>query len=46
MRLLATLAAVPGRPLQRQELLESVWPDTFVNEEALSRAISPTQSLW
>ena len=40
MRLLATLAAVPGRPLQRQELLESVWPDTFVNEEALSRAIS------
>jgi DNA-binding winged helix-turn-helix (wHTH) protein len=40
MRLLATLAAVPDRPLQRQELLDSVWPDTFVNEEALSRAIS------
>ena len=40
MRLLVTLAAVPDRPLQRQELLDTVWPDTFVNEEALSRAVS------
>ena len=40
MRLLATLAAAPGRPLLRQELLDTVWPDTFVNEEALSRAVS------
>ncbi len=40
MRLLATLAAAPGRPLLRQELLDAVWPDTIVNEEALSRAVS------
>lgn len=40
MRLLAALAAKPGRPLLRQELLDTVWPDTIVNEEALSRAVS------
>lgn len=40
MRLLATLAAEPGRPLARQQLLETVWPDVLVNEEALSRAVS------
>lgn len=40
MRLLVTLAAEPGRPLQRDELLNAVWPDVHVNEEALSRAVS------
>lgn len=40
MRLLATLAAAPGRPLSRQQLLDLVWPDVLVNEEALSRAVS------
>ena len=40
MRLLVILAAAPGRPLLRQELLDAVWPDVVVNEEALSRAVS------
>ena len=40
MRLLTVLAAAPGRPLGRQELLDKVWPDVLVNEEALSRAVS------
>jgi len=40
MRLLAKLAAAPGRPLRRQVLLDTIWPDTIVNEEALSRAVS------
>ncbi len=40
MRLLATLAAAPGRPLGRDQLLDAVWPGVSVNEEALSRAIS------
>jgi Tol biopolymer transport system component/DNA-binding winged helix-turn-helix (wHTH) protein len=40
MRLLVTIAAAPGRPLSRQQLLDAVWPDTIVNEEALSRAVS------
>ena len=40
MRLLTVLAAAPARPLQRQQLLDSVWPEVTVNEEALSRAVS------
>ena len=40
MKLLNTLAASPGCPLQRQQLLDTIWPETFVNEEALSRAVS------
>lgn len=40
MRLLETLAAEPGQPLARQRLLETVWPNLLVNEEALSRAVS------
>jgi Tol biopolymer transport system component/DNA-binding winged helix-turn-helix (wHTH) protein len=40
MRLLATLAASAGRPLSRSALLDAVWPDVTVNEEALSRGIS------
>ena len=40
MRLLATLAASAGRPLSRHDLLDAVWPDVTVNEEALSRGIS------
>jgi Tol biopolymer transport system component/DNA-binding winged helix-turn-helix (wHTH) protein len=40
MRLLVTLAAEAGRPLSRKRLLDRVWPDVTVNEEALSRAVS------
>lgn len=40
MRLLTVLAASPRQPLGRGYLIEAVWPDLHVNEEALSRAIS------
>jgi Tol biopolymer transport system component/DNA-binding winged helix-turn-helix (wHTH) protein len=40
MRLLAVLAAAPGRPLTREQLLDAVWPNLNVNEDALSRAVS------
>ena len=40
MNLLLTLAASAGRPMKREELLDAVWPDTTVNEEALSRSVS------
>jgi Tol biopolymer transport system component/DNA-binding winged helix-turn-helix (wHTH) protein len=40
MHLLAVLAAAPGRPLTREQLLDAVWPNLSVNEDALSRAIS------
>ena len=37
---LIALAVVPGEVLTRDELLESVWKETFVNENSLSQAIS------
>lgn len=40
MQLLALLAAAPGRPVTRDRLLDAVWPDRYVNEDALSRAVS------
>jgi DNA-binding winged helix-turn-helix (wHTH) protein len=40
MRLLTYLVAAGGRVVSRQELLDEVWGDVEVNEEAVSRAIS------
>ena len=40
MHVLVCLAAVPGQVIGRQKLLEHVWCDAVVGEEALTRAIS------
>jgi len=40
MHVLVCLAADPGRLLTRQELLETVWHDAIVGEEALTRSVS------
>lgn len=40
MEVLLRLADRPGQVVERQQLLESVWADTVVGEEVLSRAIS------
>ena len=40
LRLLLRLAAKPGEVVSRRQLLDEVWPDTVVCENALSRAIS------
>lgn len=40
MKLLVYLAAAEGRVVPRGELLDKVWNDAVVNEEALSRAVS------
>lgn len=40
MHVLVSLAAVEGRVLGRRELLDHVWHDVVVGEEALTRAIS------
>jgi len=37
---LACLASRPGEVISREALLDAVWPDAVVNEEALTRAIS------
>jgi len=40
MRLLIALSEVPGEVITRRELLERIWPDVIVNEDALTRAVS------
>jgi DNA-binding winged helix-turn-helix (wHTH) protein len=37
--LLAYMAANPGRPLLKEELLKAVWPDSFVEESNLSQNV-------
>jgi TolB-like protein/DNA-binding winged helix-turn-helix (wHTH) protein/Tfp pilus assembly protein PilF len=40
LRVLMFLASHAGRLVDKQELLESVWPDTFVEENTLTRTIA------
>ena len=40
MQVLVQLARHPGKVLSKEELIASVWPDTFVSEQALTRCIS------
>lgn len=40
MQLLTYLVAAEGRVVSRQELLDAVWSDVVVNDEAVSRAVS------
>ena len=40
MEVLLCLAAHPGEVLSKEELLKTVWPDTFVTDDALTHCIS------
>ena len=40
MRVLAILAETPGEAVTRDALLDAVWGETVVNEDALTRAVS------
>ena len=40
MRVLAVLAETPGEVVARGDLLDAVWGETVVNEDALTRAVS------
>jgi Tol biopolymer transport system component/DNA-binding winged helix-turn-helix (wHTH) protein len=40
MQVLVTLAAVPGEVVTREQLRSAVWPDVFVGDDVLIRAIS------
>ncbi|MGB3393456.1 MAG: winged helix-turn-helix domain-containing protein [Stenotrophomonas sp.] len=40
MDVLTTLALQPGKVFSRQELLETVWPDTLPGDEVLTQAIA------
>src|SRR5262245_25404093 len=37
---LLALAAAPGRVLEKDHLLKTIWPDTFVEEGSLARNVS------
>lgn len=40
MRVLCVLAASPGEVVSREALLETVWPDALVQDEALTQTVS------
>jgi DNA-binding winged helix-turn-helix (wHTH) protein len=40
MRVLVQLATSPGHVLSKERLIQTVWPDTFVSDDALTRCIS------
>ena len=44
--LLKVLVLNGGRLLQKDELLQEVWPDTFVEEGNLNRNIQFSERLW
>ncbi|MDX1531482.1 MAG: winged helix-turn-helix domain-containing protein [Rhodothermales bacterium] len=45
LRVLEVLAARPGRVVSREALLEAVWADVVVTEDALTRAVSELRKL-
>jgi Tol biopolymer transport system component/DNA-binding winged helix-turn-helix (wHTH) protein len=40
MKVLLTLSAQQGRVVSKEELISTVWPDTFVGDDVLTRCIS------
>ncbi len=46
MSVLLALAAAPGRVVPRETLLDTVWTDTIVGEEILTRAVSELRRVF
>src|SRR5574341_2229869 len=46
MHVLVCLAERPGEPVSREELMATVWKDTIVVEESLTRAISELRKIF
>src|SRR5579871_5689362 len=40
MKVLVQLAMAPGQVLSKEHLIQTVWPNTFVSDDALTRCIS------
>lgn len=40
MQVLVTLGEQPGEVVSKEQIFERVWPDTFVSDEVLTRAVS------
>ena len=46
MRVLVTLAARPGDVVSREDLTRTVWPDTFVTDDVVTRSISELRKVF
>ena len=46
MQVLVCLAQHSGNPVSKEELLEAVWPGTFVTDDVLTRAISELRRVF
>ncbi len=46
MQVLLELASHPGEVLTKEELLDAVWPDTYVGDDALIRCISELRRVF
>src|SRR5262245_6367299 len=46
MEVLCCLAQQPGETVTREQLLETLWADAFVTEDALNRAISRLRKVF
>jgi len=46
MQVLVCLASQPGEPIAKETILKTVWPDTFVTEDVLTRSISELRRVF
>ena len=46
MEVLVCLAGQPGEPVTKKQLLRTVWPDTFVSDDVLTRSISELRRVF
>jgi TolB-like protein/DNA-binding winged helix-turn-helix (wHTH) protein len=46
MEVLLCLAAQPGDPVSKEDLLRTVWPGTFVSDDVLTRSISELRRVF
>jgi DNA-binding winged helix-turn-helix (wHTH) protein len=46
MEVLVCLARHAGEPVSKEELLQTVWPNTFVTDDGLKRSISELRRLF
>ena len=46
MEVLVCLAGQPGEPFTKEQLLHTVWPDTFVSDDVLTRSISELRRVF
>ena len=46
MQVLVCLASQPGEPVAKETILKTVWPDTFVSEDVLTRSVSELRRVF